>query len=148
MDRPLCAAPERTTEGAEPVDRHLLILLSEEGAEAERVAELTGYLREELLALDVDDVTAVPRGQPPPGARAVDVGEIGTLLVGLGSSVAALEQVVSVLRSWLGRCHDARPSLRLQMGEDVLDMSGATDEQVAEALEIFSRRRSTAGDRP
>ncbi|MFG3011767.1 hypothetical protein ACGFZB_15135 [Streptomyces cinerochromogenes] len=130
------------------MDKHLLILLSQEGAEAERVAELTGYLREELLALDVDDVTAMPSGQLPPGARAVDVGEIGTLLVGLGSSVAALDKVVGVVRSWLGRCHDTRPSLRLQIGDDVLEMSEATDEQVTEALEVFSRRHSTAGDRP
>ncbi|MFD3497021.1 hypothetical protein ACFWWT_05930 [Streptomyces sp. NPDC058676] len=126
----------------------LMILLSEEGAEAERVAELTGYLREELLQLDVDDVTAVPGEAIPPGARAVDVAQIGSLLVALGGSATALTQVVTVVRGWLGRCHDARPSLRLQLDDDVLEVSKATDEQVAEAFEVFVRRHATAGAPP
>lgn len=48
------------------MDRELRILLSEEGAEAERVADLTGYLREELLQLDVEDVAAAPGEAAPP----------------------------------------------------------------------------------
>lgn len=144
----LCAAPTSTSKGADPVEKELLILLSEEGAEAERVAELTGYLREELLDLDVEDVRALPGGEAPPGARAVDVAEIGSLLVGLGSSATALSQVVTVIRSWLGRCHDTRPSLRLQMDDDVLEVSEATGEQVAKAFEIFVQRHSTAGVQP
>ncbi|KOX06540.1 hypothetical protein ADK65_00735 [Streptomyces sp. NRRL B-1140] len=124
------------------------ILLTEEDAEAERVAELTGCLREELLDLDVDDVTRLPGGEPPPGARAVDVTQIGALLVTLGSSATALNQVANVIRSWMGRRHDTRPSLRLQMGEDVLEVSEATDDQVAEALEIFVARHSPAGAEP
>jgi hypothetical protein len=48
----------------------------------------------------------------------------------------------------LSRCHDARPSLRLQLDDDVLEVSKATDEQVAEAFEIFVQRHSTAGAPP
>ncbi|WP_052808700.1 hypothetical protein [Streptomyces cyaneogriseus] len=129
-------------------DNTLLILLSEEGAEAERVAERTAYLREELLAADVEEVSAVPGGDLPPGARAVDVAQIGSLLVGLGSSATALGQVVTVIRSWLGRCQDARPSLRLTLGDDTLEISQATDEQVTEAFDLFVRRHSTAGAPP
>jgi hypothetical protein len=127
------------------VENQLLILLTEEGAEAERVAELTGYLREELLDLDVDDVRAVPGGEVPPGARAVDVTQIGSLLVALGSSATALSQVVTVLRGWLGRCRDERPSLRLTLDDDVLEISEATDEQVTEAFDLFVRRHAAAG---
>jgi hypothetical protein len=127
------------------VEKQLLILLSEEGAEAERVAELTGYLREELLDLDVDDVRAVPGGEVPPGARAVDVTQIGSLMVALGSSATALSQVVTVLRGWLGRCHEERPSLRLALDDDVLEISEATDEQVSEAFDLFVRRHAPAG---
>ncbi|QIJ62002.1 hypothetical protein [Streptomyces sp. JB150] len=137
-----------TTEGAEPVSDQLLILLSEEGAEAERVAELTGYLREELLDLDVDDVTPVPAGEVPLGARAVDVTQVGSLLVALGGSATALHQVITVLRSWLSRSRDTRPSLRLQMDDDVIEVSKATDTQVAEAFTLFVQRHSTAGDLP
>ncbi|GAP47843.1 hypothetical protein [Streptomyces azureus] len=130
------------------MENKLQILLTEEDAEAERVAELTGYLREELLDLDVDDVTALTGGEVPPGARAVDVTAIGALLVSLGSSATALSQVLTVIRSWLGRRHDTHPSLHLQMGDDVLEVSEATDDQVAEAFKIFLQRHSTAGAEP
>ncbi|WP_157852712.1 hypothetical protein RFN58_41585 [Streptomyces iakyrus] len=130
------------------MENELRILLTEEDAEAERIAELTGYLRQELLDLDVDDVTALPGGEVPPGARAVDVTQIGALLVTLGSSATALNQVMTVIRSWLGRRHDTRPSLHLRMGDDVLEVSEATDDQVAEAFEIFIRRHSPAGAEP
>ncbi|QWB25744.1 MULTISPECIES: hypothetical protein [Streptomyces] len=127
------------------MDNTLHILLAEEDAEAERVAELTGYLREELLELDVDDVTTLPGGEVPPGARAVDVTQIGALLVTLGSSATALSQVMTVIRSWMGRRHDTHQSMRLQMGDDVLELSEATDDQVAEAFKIFVQRHSPAG---
>jgi hypothetical protein len=131
------------------VENTLHILLTEEDAEAEHVAELTGYLREELCDLDdVDDVTALTGGEVPPGARAVDVTEIGALLVSLGSSATALSQVLNVVRSWLGRRHDKHPSLHLQLGDDVLEVSEATDDQVAEAFRIFLERHSTAGAEP
>ncbi|GAA2766570.1 hypothetical protein GCM10010103_56110 [Streptomyces paradoxus] len=130
------------------MDNELHILLTEEDAEAERVAELTGYLREELLDLDVDDVTTLPGGEVPAGARAVDVTQIGALLVTLGSTATALSQVMTVIRSWVGRRHDTHPSLHLRMGDDVLEVSEATDDQVAEAFKIFVQRHSPAGAEP
>ena len=63
-----------------PVDGELRLQLSEEGADAVRLAELTGYLRAELLQLDVEDVTAMQAGEPPPGARVVGVAAVGGLL--------------------------------------------------------------------
>ncbi|WP_039934231.1 hypothetical protein [Streptomyces viridochromogenes] len=126
----------------------MTILLSEEEADAERVAELTGYLREELLDVEVDDVSALPAGEVPPGARAVDVTQVGALLVALGSSATALNQVVTVIRSWLGRAHDTRPSLHLEMDGDVLEVSEATDEQVEDAFKAFVQRHAPAGAPP
>ncbi|MFE5023120.1 hypothetical protein ACFRAO_07250 [Streptomyces sp. NPDC056656] len=130
------------------MENRLLILLSEEGAEAEHVAELTTYLREELLDLDVEDVSAVPGEEVPAGARAVDVTQIGSLLVTLGTSATALNQVVTVIRSWLGRCQDTRPSLRLTLDNDTLEISEATDEQITEAFDIFVQKHSTVGAQP
>ncbi|MFF8945154.1 hypothetical protein ACF1A5_23310 [Streptomyces sp. NPDC014864] len=127
------------------MEKQLQILLSEEGAEAERVETLTGYLRAELLQTDVDDVAPLPGGEAPPGARAVDVTQIGALLVSLGGSVTALNQVVDVVRDWWGRCRDSRPSLRLTMDDDVLEISEATPEQVTEAFDLFVRRHSAVG---
>lgn len=125
--------------------QELRILLSDEGAEDRRMAELTGYLREELLQLDVDDVAPARGGPAPPGARAGDVTQISELLVSLGGAVGALNQVMTVLRGWLGRCHEGRPTLKVALGDDVLEISGATDAQVAEAFETFVGRHSTTG---
>ena len=133
------------------MENELHILLTEEDADTERVAELTGYLREELLDLDVDDVTALPGGEVPPGARAVDPTQIGALLVALGHSANTLNQVMTVVRSWLRRrhdAHDAHVSLHLQMGDDILEVHKATDDQVAEAFKMFVQRHSTAGAEP
>lgn len=130
------------------MDRTLQILVSEEGADVEDVEELTGYLREELLRLDVEDVTSVPGEEAPPGARVVEVAAIGALLVSLGSTVTGLRQVLDAVRDWRGRCRESRPSLHLSLDDDVLEISEATDEQVARAFEIFLQRHSTAGAPP
>ncbi|WP_189382856.1 hypothetical protein [Streptosporangium nondiastaticum] len=128
------------------MENRLQILLSEEGAEAEDVDKLTGYLRRELLQLDVDDVTALPAAEEvPPGARAVDPAQVGALLVSLGSSANALRQVIGAVHEWWGRCRDSRPSMRLAMDDDVLELSEATPEQVTEAFDLFVRRHSAAG---
>ena len=71
------------------VDRELRLQLSEEGADAERLAVLIGYLRAELLRLDVEDVSALPAGEPPPGARAFGVASVGALLMLLASRLRA-----------------------------------------------------------
>ncbi|MFI8305070.1 hypothetical protein ACIF80_16745 [Streptomyces sp. NPDC085927] len=126
------------------MENELQILLSEEGSDPEHVARRTRNLREELLQLDVEDVRSVPAGEVPPGARAVDVAMIGSLLVDLGSAATGLGQVVAVIRDWWGRRHDTRPSLRLTLDGDVLELSEATDEQVAEAFDLFVRRHATA----
>ncbi|MFD5794071.1 hypothetical protein ACFWIO_11130 [Streptomyces diastatochromogenes] len=129
------------------MENQLLIRLSEEGTEPEHVAEITGYLREELLPLDVDDVRSVPAGEIPPGARGVDAALVGTLLVSLGRSLAGLGQVASVLRDWLGRSRgrDTRPSLTLTLGGDTLEISAATDEQVEQLLKTFVAKHSGVG---
>ncbi|GGY07780.1 hypothetical protein [Streptomyces hiroshimensis] len=128
------------------MENRLQIFLSEEGAEgaeAEHIEKLTGHLRRELLRLDVDDVTSLPAGaQAPPGARAVDPAQVGALLVNLGASAGALQQVVGMIQAWWGRCRESRPSLRLTFDDDVLEISEATPEQVSEAFDLFVRRHS------
>ncbi len=55
----------------------LRLQLSEEGADAERLDALTGFLRRELLQLDVEDVTVLRAGDPAPGTRAFDMAAVG-----------------------------------------------------------------------
>jgi hypothetical protein len=98
------------------MEKTLRNLLTEEGAEAEGIAELTGFPREELLQFDVDDVTTVTGEETvPPGARAVDITTIGAMLVSLGNSGAGLSLVMNAIREWRGRCRGTRSTLRLTL---------------------------------
>lgn len=121
----------------------LRLLLSEEGSDAERLAVLTGYLRSELLRLDVEDVRALPAGEPPPGARVFGVATVGALLVALGQSAEGLRSVVSVIRDWLGRGEGTGRGVRLELDGDVIELSQASAADQARLTELFVRRHAT-----
>lgn len=125
------------------MDGELRLQLSEEGADAERLAVLTGYLRSELLRLDVEDVTALPAGAPPPGARAFDVATVGALLIALGQSAEGLRSVVSAIRGWLRRGEGKGRAVRLELGGDALELSQASTADQERLIELFVRRHAT-----
>src|SRR5262249_2650762 len=125
------------------MDLELRLQLSEEGADPERLAALTGYLRAELLQLDVEDVTAPQAGEAPPGARAFDVAAVGALLVALGQSADGLRAVVSAISAWLRRGEGTRRTVRLELDGDALELSqaGAADQE--RLVELFVSRHVT-----
>ena len=125
------------------MDGELRLQVSEEGADAARLAVLTGYLRGELLQLDVEDVTALPAGEPPPGSRAFDVATVGALLIALGQSAEGLRSVVSAIRDWLRRGEGTRRTVRLELGGDALELSQASTADQARLIELFVRRHTT-----
>lgn len=104
-------------------------------AEAAELDEATRQLRDELLQLDVEDVTR-PAEAAPAGARGVDVGALGTLLVTAGQS--AIGAIVGALGSWLSR--HPRRTVRLQIGDDAIELTGASVEQQRRLLEAFLTR--------
>jgi hypothetical protein len=121
----------------------LRIQLDEDGADAQRLDTLTGYLRSELLALDVQDVTARPGGTPPPGSRAVDMAAISGLLVTLGKTTKGLRAMVNAVRNWLARGSTATRTVRLEIGGAVLELSEATAEDQDRLVALFISRHST-----
>jgi hypothetical protein len=121
----------------------LRLQLSEEGADAERVDALTGYLRGELLQLDVEDVTALRAGKPPPGTRAFDLAVVGGLLVSLGQSADGLRSVVSAIREWLGRGHGVRRMVRLELDGDALELSDASAADQERLIGLFVSRHAS-----
>jgi hypothetical protein len=132
--------------GVRPVSGELRLQLSEEGADAERLAMLTGYLRAELLQVDVQDVYALPApGEPPPGTRAFGVDTVGALLIALGQSAEGLRSVVSAVRDWLRRGDGPRRTVRLELGGDALELSQASAADQERLIELFVRRH-TAGE--
>lgn len=122
----------------------LRVQLGEEGADAQRLDTLAGYLRRELLALDVQDVTALSDGPPPPGSRAVDVAAVGGLLVTLGRTTEGLRAVVTAVRNWLARGDATTRTVRLELGGDVLELSEATAEEQDRLVALFISRHAVS----
>ena len=118
--------------------------LAEDGADAERLEEVTGFLRRELLQLDVADVAAVPAGEPPPGSRAFDVLAIGALLVTLGKSAEGLRSVVDAVRHWLTRSGGVRRTVKLEIGGDVLELSEVSTADQQRLIDVFVSRHAAA----
>lgn len=124
---------------------HLSLHIAEDGADAERLDALTGHLRRELLQLDVEDVTAVPGGPAPDGARVVDVAAVGALLVGLGSAAGSLNEVVTVVRGWLSRGDKVRRTVKIEIGGDTLELSEASPADQDRLIDIFVRQHTKTG---
>ena len=125
------------------MDGVLRLQLAEEGADADRLDVLTGFLRHELLQLDVKDVTKLPAAEPPPGARGLDAAAVGGLLVGLGSAAEGLSAVISAIKAWLARGGSAHRRVRLEIGGDALELSDATAADQDRLIGLFLSRHST-----
>jgi hypothetical protein len=134
----------RQGEEAGPVDGELRLGLSEAGADAERLDALTGYLRRELLQLDVENVIALRAGDAPSGSRGLDVAAVGKLMITLGSSAEALRSVVSAVRAWLVRGEGASRMVRLELGGDALELSQASAADQERLIGLFVSRHAPA----
>ena len=120
--------------------RRISVRIAEEGADAERLNALAGYLRSELRLLDVDDVTAMRGGEAPSGARGLDVVALGGLIVSLGSSAQTLLQLVTAVRCWLSRGNGEARRVRLELDGDVLEVTGASTLDQDQLIELFVGR--------
>jgi hypothetical protein len=121
----------------------LRLHLIENGADPQRLETLTGFLRDELLQLDVETVAVLPTGTPPAGARAIDATAVGGLLVSLGHTAGGLRSVVQVLQQWLARGHRAARTVRLEIDGDVLQLSNASAADQERLVELFIGRHAT-----
>jgi hypothetical protein len=125
------------------MDRELRLQLWEADADGARLAVLTGYLRSELLRLDVEDVRVLPAAEHPPGARGVGASAVGALLIALGQSAEGLQSVMSAIRDWLRRGGRAGRAVRLELGGEVLELSQVSAADQERLIELFIRRHAT-----
>jgi hypothetical protein len=124
----------------------LRVQLAESGADAERLDELTGYLRQELLELDVQDVKALPAGEPPPGTRAIDAVAVGGLLVTFAENALGVRKVVSAIRAWLARGSGVKRTVRLELEGDILELSEVSAPEQTRLIDLFVSRHAGPGD--
>jgi hypothetical protein len=101
--------------------------------EPDRFDRLTRLLRQELLGLDVEDVTLARNGQAPPGARG-DAISVGTLIVTLANS-AGLAGVCQLMRTWVTRDQGRR--IVLKNGKRSLEITGANTAQHQQIIDAF-----------
>ncbi|GHH53866.1 effector-associated constant component EACC1 [Lentzea cavernae] len=94
----------------------------EDGADDERIEQLTTFLSSELRELV--PVSAVP-GEAPEGAKALDVAELGTLLTTISSSTV-LAAVINAVSSWLGQRRER--SVTVEADGEALELTGAPTE--------------------
>jgi len=106
--------------GARDVAALELQLATDEEADPERVAELTYQLRQELLDLDVEEVSVRTEGAAPPGTRGGEALAIGGLLVQV--SVAVLPALLAILQSWVSR--SASQKVRVKLGDNEIEIDG------------------------
>jgi len=129
------------------------LTLAEGGSDQDRLDQLTRLLRDELRQLDSADVRPEAAHPAPPGARGVDATTVSTLAVALMGS-GGLTAVVTAVRAWLDRGHVAPRTIRVEVGGDVLELSGATSAEQDRLVSLFLGRHEreapswTAGAQP
>ena len=123
--------------------RQISLSLAEEGADDERLDALTGYLRKDLLLLDVDDVQRAA-GEAPSGSRAVDVAALGALVVTLGSTATGLKDVIATVRGWLSRGGSVRRTVKIEIDGDVLELSEVSAAEQDRLVNLFVDRHAKA----
>lgn len=118
------------------------IALIDEELDAEEVDQLAQQLREELLQAEVDSVDFVTAGEAPAHTRAIDVIALGGLLVTVAESVGALGTVIEIVRNWLSR--RGRGQVKLQIGDDVLELSSVSKRRQEQLINAFLARHATS----
>jgi hypothetical protein len=95
-------------------------------------------LAQEVEALDVDRVGPLPAGETPPGARSGSIAAIGALLVSLEPTTRLLTSLVQTVRGWL-KSRGGNRTVHLELGGDVLELSGATTAQQEQLVDAWIR---------
>lgn len=111
------------------MDARIVVAVGEQGADPERLDTLAYGLRDELLALDVDDVQPFTIGAAPPGTRGLELAAVGALVVTLNTSADLVAKIVSTVRGWLGRAPEPTRTVEVTIGDRSLTLTAASREE-------------------
>ena len=113
-------------------------------ADAAELERLTQSLRTEILQVDdVDSVEQPVSGAAPDGTRAVDVAQIGALVVAAAPGVAALTRIIDTVRGWFASRKAADPlatpaALKLTIGDKSIEIVADREQQQALVAEFIA----------
>jgi hypothetical protein len=117
------------------------IRLKDPAYENEELSSLAFQLRDELLDLDVSDVSTSPgEGQLPEGAKGLELAAVGSLLVSLVAKADTVKKVVSTIRGWLAR--QRLHSIEITIEGDTLKLTNASAEDQERLVEAWVSRHA------
>ena len=111
-------------------------------ADAAELEARTLLLRREILELDVESVEEPVVGAPPDGVKGPEVALLGSLVVSAGQEV--IGAVVRVIAGWLSR--GGSRTVKLQLGDDILELDAASQDEQTRLVEAFLARHALAED--
>jgi hypothetical protein len=121
----------------------IVLTVTEDGADNERLDELGRRLRNELRDLpEASSVDTLTVGEAPPGTRGGLVAAAGALVITAQPHVAAVVKIVSSLWDWLRRGEGGERKIRLEVDGDVIELSGASNELQEKLVEDWIARRA------
>ncbi len=115
--------------------------VAEPGSDDGRMEELALSLRRELLALDVGSVEPYRVGESPDGTRGAGLALAGALVVSLQPTLQVVGAVVALVREWARR---GNRSVRLEIGGDVLELTGASAEVQQRLVEAWIAKHTVS----
>jgi hypothetical protein len=115
----------------------------ETGTDPEDVERLGRQLRNELRALDVDEVAVLDGGPPPEGSKTGAAALLTEWLVTLSAGGGVFVSVIGTLKDWLAR-RGAAHKVTVTIDGDTLELSNASDAERAALVETVVRRHQPA----
>jgi len=107
-------------------------------ADGQELDRLTRQLRQEILDLDVEDVSLVETGEAPEGSKSGDPIALGALLVTAMTSGGMFPHLLDLLKSWLTR-HGLR-SVTLEIDGDKLEVKGISAQEQQQLIDAWMSR--------
>jgi hypothetical protein len=115
----------------------ILQVLPVADSDAEELADLAAELHAELLSVDGTSVAPLPAETAPEGAKGI--GDVAGWLVAQFGTLDGLRAVVAAVRGWTaltGR------TVEVNIGGDVLKVTGATSQQQGEIIDAWLARHA------
>src|SRR2546425_4583661 len=109
---------EQTNKPASPGVNIVTLMLhidAEADVDADKLSQLTGYLRSELEDMDIESVTDVRNQAVPSGAKVVDPLTAGALVVAVLPAV--LPKVMEFIQAWTLRGQGHTVKIKAQCGD-------------------------------